>query len=363
MSPLPPRQRLPLLLLLLSAVIFAFHRYHKTSNRPTLHICPLSHVDPAWKLTTSSTYHTLFVPILKQTMLELMLDERRTFTVEPVAFLERFMLHVGPSPISASVGGFESPIEMYAAAVMHSLAKRAGGLEQGVKQTERAYDASKLWRWQLLPLKHIQDIAAVLHDHEGGGEDERADSIEHLLTETDAMSSVLTLFTHGATSDFSDPALSKFLKDYDVELVRLKEITRQGGTHGSRRWDEKSLTALIARSALICGAKNENGCVHSCEVLLKTVGAPTPNAPTDATNSADSTPDQPHLAGLIDHSTCKIPSYATLFKYLTSKTRQVRRGKTKVARRRRFFAVYLARHIMRYLSFLRSTPIPPTLRF
>lgn len=111
-------------------------------------------------------------------MLELMLDERRTFTVEPVAFLERFMLHVGPSPISASLGGFESPIEMYAAAVLHSLGKRAGGLEQGVKQTERAYDASKLWRWQLLPMKHIHDIAAVLHDHEGGGEDERADSIE-----------------------------------------------------------------------------------------------------------------------------------------------------------------------------------------
>jgi len=45
-------------------------------------------------------------------MLELMLDERRTFTVEPVAYLERFMSVAGPSPISASVGGFETPKEV-----------------------------------------------------------------------------------------------------------------------------------------------------------------------------------------------------------------------------------------------------------
>jgi hypothetical protein len=151
-------------------------------------------------------------------------------------------------------------------------------------------------------------------------------SSQHLLTESAALGPVLTLFTHGETSDLSDPAILKFLNDYDLELARLKEITRLGGTHGSRRWDEKSLTALISRSALICGAKNENNCVHSCEVLLKTVGAPTLSALTDSTNSTDSTdttPDQPHLAGLINHSTCKIPSYATLFKYLKSRTRQL----------------------------------------
>ena len=144
--------------------------------------------------------------------------------------------------------------------------------------------------------------------------------MEHLLTESPSHSPVLLLFTHGATEDaeFSTPAITKFLTDYDTELKRLKEITRLGGTHGSRRWDEKSLTALIAKSALICG-ELDDVCSHKCDVLLKTVGAPVPNSPTSDSPKSS----QPHIADLIDHSTCRIPSYSTLFKYLTTTTGQL----------------------------------------
>lgn len=65
------------------------------------------------------------VPIYKQVISELLISEDRTFIMEPVVYVSRFLSDAGESPISTEVGGFSSESEVYTGAVYSALAFRA----------------------------------------------------------------------------------------------------------------------------------------------------------------------------------------------------------------------------------------------
>jgi len=142
----------------------------------TVHLVPHTHLDPGWKMTTAATYQTLAVPIYKKTLLELLLSPHRTFTIDTMLFFHQFYADSRDTPISANVGGYTSPLEMYTQAVTASLTHRATTLEPGIAHAKdtgggsEAFttpDADRLWRWKQVPTVQLQAIAAVLHDHEG----------------------------------------------------------------------------------------------------------------------------------------------------------------------------------------------------
>ena len=93
---------------LLAVIFFAIAK--SGSHQPTLHLVLHSHLDPGWKLTYDETYLTLAVPIFKQVVLELLIDPDRTFVMEPVAYVSRFLADSGGSPLSTQVGGESVPI-------------------------------------------------------------------------------------------------------------------------------------------------------------------------------------------------------------------------------------------------------------
>jgi len=97
------------------------------SNPPTVvHIIPHSHLDAGWKRTQQATFHSAAVPIFKRTVLELLLDEKRTAIFEPILFVTGWITNSGDSPLSVSSvvdGGFSNPLEMYVEAVKIALSE------------------------------------------------------------------------------------------------------------------------------------------------------------------------------------------------------------------------------------------------
>ena len=352
--------------LTLLVIIFTFKhgRSWAGNGAPVLHVTPLSHLDPGWKLTNDETYYALAVPIFKQTLLELLLDRRRTFVMEPILYLARFVLTSGQSPISTQTGGFSSPLEMYTSAVFYALSVRAKSLEPGIKHSTadvstgagQTHDTSKLWAFQNIPTIHLQEIATVLHDHEGRTTSstrvtERVKATAALLSESEALIPVALLFTIGAPllpsalpapEDISSNAVRSFLREYDSELKRLKVLSRRGGTHGSRIWEEKSLTALLGAAESIClgseavndgAADDKNGktksknssrkniCQFSCKSILKDVGAPLMSPEGNETSAQNGLNN--HLASIINFDNCKLPTYSQVITYLSQTTKQL----------------------------------------
>jgi hypothetical protein len=179
---------------------------HNPSPFPSdlvLHIVPHTHLDPGWRQTSHDTYITTATPIYKQVLLELLLDPRRTFTMEPLFFFTKFLASTRSTPIS-TISTYSSPVEMYNAAVVEGLAFRASSLEPGLQRAAAsgaslsasfsAPDASRLWTWKLVDPVHLSSIAAVLHDHEGKGDESRKNALTALLTETPELRAVALLF-------------------------------------------------------------------------------------------------------------------------------------------------------------------------
>jgi len=152
------------------------------SSKIVLHLVPHSHLDPGWRSTSNDAYHNSALPIYKQTLLELLLDPRRTFTMEPILFLARFHSSAGDSPISANVASWSTPLEMYTSAVTSSLSLRSRSLEPNLLLASSspppssqfaAPAAEELWRWRGVERGDMQKVAAVLREQEGKGEEER----------------------------------------------------------------------------------------------------------------------------------------------------------------------------------------------
>jgi len=239
------------LLVLASLTVTTMINNHLHLRQPTtvLHLIPHSHLDPGWKLTPEETFHTQAVPIFKRTLIELLLDTRRTTVFEPIMFVVRFLALSGDSPLSISSfvdGGFSNPLEMYVEAVTVGLASRASSLESGFKQSSPSgsaggmADSSRLWRFATLPRSSFEAIASVIHDHENLPTDEALlNSISALLLQESLLyENVAPLFFYGFgqgkgeeinhPSHVSENALRYFLDDFNKELKRLKAFMRRG---------------------------------------------------------------------------------------------------------------------------------------
>jgi len=208
------------LLVLASLTVTTMINNHLHLRQPTtvLHLIPHSHLDPGWKLTPEETFHTQAVPIFKRTLIELLLDTRRTAVFEPIMF----------------------------EAVTVGLASRASSLESGFKQSSPSgsaggmADSSRLWRFATLPRSSFEAIASVIHDHENLPTDEALlNSISALLLQESLLYEIVApLFFYGFgqgkgeeinhPSHVSENALRYFLDDFNKELKRLKAFMRRG---------------------------------------------------------------------------------------------------------------------------------------
>ena len=89
--------------------------FHSLSP-PLVHLIPHSHLDAGWRRPLEATFHSSAVPYFKRTVLELLLDDRRTAIFEPMIFVAGWLESSGESPLSVNSqvdGGFTNPIEMY----------------------------------------------------------------------------------------------------------------------------------------------------------------------------------------------------------------------------------------------------------
>ena len=120
------------------------------------------------------------MPIFKQVILELLIDSERTFVMEPIVYVSRFLTDSGDSPLSTQVGGFSSEAEMQTGALYSALTFRARALEPGMQESARRggeswFDAENLWKFQQLQLIKLQAVALeISHDTDKPEEEVRA---------------------------------------------------------------------------------------------------------------------------------------------------------------------------------------------
>ncbi|GMI18064.1 hypothetical protein TrLO_g1189 [Triparma laevis f. longispina] len=292
-----PTKKISALIFAVFAVLCFLTAKHQSIS-PTLHITPLSHLDPGWKFTYDEAYLTLAVPIFKQVISELLINPDRTFVMEPVVYVSRFLNDAGSSPISVEVGGFASETEVYTGAVLSALAFRARNLEPGMRQSSKGtkFDTEHLFQYQQLPITTIQSVASKLHSLEAKKDKDRITETWELFVSSDQLECIAGLFKIGTRGKYSESAIRSFLNEYDREVKRMQDLTKRGGIHGSRVWDEEHLNKLIATSNIICANPN-----LTCNFSCKSLGS-----------AADSTP-----------STCMLPSYNQAFLFLVKQTKQL----------------------------------------
>jgi len=301
--------------LLFLAALLLLH--NNRSEPPLIHLVPHSHLDAGWKRTQQQTFHSAAVPIFKRTLIELLLDSRRTAVFDPLIFVTSWINNSGDSPLSISSavdGGFTNPMEMYVEAVKNALAERAKSLEPGVRQniqhlTLYKSDTSHLWKWTDLPRYSFEAIAAVLHDHEDLPPERVLNSLVALLLEDDLIhDNISELFLYGTTAvapgsvdspaHVSENAIMVFVDDFSDKLQKLKQYMRKGDAK-SRSFESASLTKLFSVIEMICG---EYDCSHKCDTIAKEIGAP---------------------GKLFNEENCRLPSYRQIVKYLVEETKQL----------------------------------------
>ena len=145
---------------------------------------------------------------------------------------------------------------------------------------------------------------------------QRINSAWEIFSITAELEPITLLFALGGKGKPNQAALRSFLNEYDRELKRMKDLTRRGGTHGSRRWDELSLKKLVESAKGACAAAVDGrGCKFSCKTLL--IGQEWEEGSAYAT-------------ALGNDDECKVPTYKQAMLYLTKNRGELKRGQLEV---------------------------------
>ena len=128
------------------------------------------------------------------------------------------------------------------------------------------FDTEHLWQWQQLPATTLQSVASTMHSFETKRDKERIVETWELFDGSDKLSSIASLFRIGTRGEYSESAVRSFLGEYDREVARMQDLTKRGGTHGSRVWDALSLDRLVQASKFICSLESVK-CNFSCKSI------------------------------------------------------------------------------------------------